>query len=259
MAGRKNAALVALFSLAAIMSCEENVNRRQAIQTVPGPAARPSNPGSRVINYSFNGKEGDPIPRETADRWISNFEAKNPTATGAFFFGRDNFAGILSKEGCVGIRIYYSIDDAGSNQLLLVGSDQAGNDLLPRVSVKGQISSAVLSTGPRADVALQSSAGETVSPDASTRWINNYGQQNPTNILAHFFGNEIINQILGEKGCQGIRIFFALNDDGIQQLLLVGTDGFGGSLLPLAGGRTKSDGPIVGDASYPCPTYCSGG
>jgi hypothetical protein len=83
------------------------------------------------MEYKFNGTEGKPIPQETAKQWSENYQKKNPGETKSHFFGRDIIEKILAEDGCMGIRIYYALDDNGQKQLLLVGADSEGNNLLP--------------------------------------------------------------------------------------------------------------------------------
>lgn len=81
--------------------------------------------------YKFNGTEGKPIPQETAAKWVENYQKISPKEIKAHFFGRDIIEKILKETSCLGIRIYYAIDDAGAKQLILVGADDNGNNLLP--------------------------------------------------------------------------------------------------------------------------------
>jgi len=82
--------------------------------------------------YKFNGSEGKPISLEMAREWIKNYQKKNPNSTKVHFFGRDIIERILGEDGCVGIRIYYASDEKGDGQLLLVGANSDGNNLLPK-------------------------------------------------------------------------------------------------------------------------------
>jgi hypothetical protein len=84
-----------------------------------------------ITNYTFNGQEGDPISLEVAQRWTTNFKIDNPTGTKAHFFGLEILKLLLAEEGCVGIRMYYAIDDEGKRQIILVGVNSNGDDLLP--------------------------------------------------------------------------------------------------------------------------------
>jgi hypothetical protein len=78
---------------------------------------------------SFNGTEGAPIALTTAAQWTANYRSA-PTSgpIKAHFFGRDILEKILQQEGCMGIRMYYATDDAGVQQLILVGADASEKD-----------------------------------------------------------------------------------------------------------------------------------
>lgn len=80
---------------------------------------------------TFNGTEGGPIPLSTAKKWTVNYRATiKPGETEAHFFGAEFVQRVLN-EG-VGIRVYYAVDDSGKKQLLLVGVDGEGNNILPK-------------------------------------------------------------------------------------------------------------------------------
>lgn len=82
---------------------------------------------------TFNGSEGGPIPLATAKEWTANYRATiKPGETEAHYFGSDIIQRLLNEAGSIGIRVYYAIDDQGKKQLLLVGVDEDGNNLLPR-------------------------------------------------------------------------------------------------------------------------------
>jgi hypothetical protein len=76
----------------------------------------------------FTGDEGEEIPLSTASDWTANYRAAEPGETKAFFFGQQIISNILAQEDCVGIRIYYAIDDEGAKELVMVGVDENGND-----------------------------------------------------------------------------------------------------------------------------------
>jgi hypothetical protein len=54
-------------------------------------------------------------------------------------------------------------------------------------------------------------------------------------------------------------MYYALNNSGVQQILLVGVNSRGQNILPvsLTGGKVTDGGGTVADASYPCPSYCN--
>lgn len=81
---------------------------------------------------TFNGSEGGPIPLSTAMEWTANYRKTiKEGETRAHYFGRETYQKLLDEAGSVGIRAYYAIDDKGKKQLLLVGVDENGNDILP--------------------------------------------------------------------------------------------------------------------------------
>lgn len=71
---------------------------------------------------------------------------------------------------------------------------------------------------------------------------------NPEGIKARLFGRNCIEDLLNQGDgtvCKGVRMYFALNADGEQELVLVGVDADGNDLLDL-----------VMDLSFPCPKMC---
>lgn len=88
--------------------------------------------------------------------------------------------------------------------------------------------------------------GAPIELSKAADWTANYRNANSEGIRAHFFGKDILNEILAQEGCEGIRIYYALDDDGTQQLILVGAD---------ASENDMVDG-IVADYSKPCPSQC---
>jgi hypothetical protein len=103
------------------------------------------------------------------------------------------------------------------------------------------------------------SEGDPIDLATAQNWTAHYrATTNPDDIQAHFFGSEILRQLLDEPGCVGIRMYYAIDDDGSKKLLLVGVDSHGENLLPAANGKLDGGGNIIVDYSYPCPDYCPG-
>lgn len=74
-----------------------------------------------------------------------------------------------------------------------------------------------------------------------------YRGNNPGDRKGHFFGKDILRQILTQEGCMGIRMYYAENADGEKELVIVGADANENDMLDL-----------VVDVSRPCPP-CGGG
>ena len=85
--------------------------------------------------------------------------------------------------------------------------------------------------------------------DTAAAWTANYRAANPRKIKAHFFGSVIIKQILAQTGCVGIRCYYALDGNGVQQMIMVGAD------------KDENDlfNGIIAEVSSPCPPYCPTG
>ncbi len=78
---------------------------------------------------SFTGEENHDIDLATASKWTKNYREANPGELKAHFFGKSAFQAILNQPNCVGIRIYYALDDQGTKHLVLVGANASENDM----------------------------------------------------------------------------------------------------------------------------------
>lgn len=78
---------------------------------------------------SFTGKEDHDFPLKTAAEWTANYREKNPNAIKGHYFGENAIKKILAQKECVGIRIYYALDEKGVQQLIITGVDKHENDL----------------------------------------------------------------------------------------------------------------------------------
>ena len=79
---------------------------------------------------AFTGKEAEQFPLNTAAEWTKNYrDQMQPGDPKAHFFGKDIINEILAQEGCMGIRIYYALDEEGKKQLIIVGADANENDI----------------------------------------------------------------------------------------------------------------------------------
>jgi hypothetical protein len=88
--------------------------------------------------------------------------------------------------------------------------------------------------------------GEEISLVTASEWTANYRTENPGEIKAYFYGNIILQAILDQEEAVGMRIYYAIDDNGVKQMVLVGVDSNGNDLTS----------GIVADRGAPCPTYC---
>ena len=87
---------------------------------------------------------------------------------------------------------------------------------------------------------------EQIPLDLAARWTRNFREKHPGETKAHFFGRNLVQKILDQEGCMGIRLFYALDDDSQKQLVMVGAD---------ADANNQEEGVIV-DRGFPCPDQC---
>ena len=86
---------------------------------------------------SFDGNEGKVVSLEEAAIWTANFRNSiQPGETIAHFIGKNKLLELLEQENCVGVRIYYGLDENGEQNLVFVGADENENDLVNGVIVE---------------------------------------------------------------------------------------------------------------------------
>lgn len=77
---------------------------------------------------SFNGSEGSAISLETAAAITKKYRDENPDGVQSAFYGREMLEALLAQPGSMGIRVYYGLNEDGSQELVLVSSDAEEND-----------------------------------------------------------------------------------------------------------------------------------
>jgi hypothetical protein len=104
--------------------------------------------------------------------------------------------------------------------------------------------------------------GEDIGYEKGAKMIKTNFDQNPDDILAHYVGRDIIEAILAQPDVTGLRMFYATNELGLRQLVLVGADETGKNVLNYNavgddGEIIKKKG-IVAGCLRSCPPYCNG-
>ena len=97
-------------------------------------------------------------------------------------------------------------------------------------------------------MAFNGSEGRAIDPNKAGEWTQQFREGNSGAIMAHFFGRDILTDILNQEGCQGIRFYYG-SDGGVAQLIAVGADEDENDQL----GENR----IVADEAHPCPSSCS--
>jgi hypothetical protein len=235
-------------------SCIENYTPQDVVKDSP----RLSQTTGTIANYVLDGKEGDAISVDVASRWIANYSKKNDNKTTDHYFGSKSLLKMVNKKESVGIRFYYSKDDNDINHLLAIPVDGRGNDFSFRFVPHGLNSSLNLSPVGSKEI-VSGLESDSVTFEKARHLINNFRLKYPSGIVGHFFGYEIIKQILSQSNCVGIRCYPALDDKGVQQLVLIGVNNNGVNILHSGNNveRKTDGGGIVADVSTPCPAMCS--
>jgi hypothetical protein len=79
---------------------------------------------------AFTTSDGEFISLQDAVSWTANHRnSSGYNGVKAQFYGKAKVAQILQQQGCVGLRVYYAIDDQGVPVLVLIGTDADGNDI----------------------------------------------------------------------------------------------------------------------------------
>ena len=73
--------------------------------------------------------------------------------------------------------------------------------------------------------------GEEVGLELGTQMVNSYREANPTDVKWYMVGREIIEQILAQPGCAGLKFYNAYNEAGEKTLVYVGVDQNGKGLV----------------------------
>lgn len=134
--------------------------------------------------------------------------------------------------------------------------------------------------------------GGPIDFEQAISWTANHRHRHPNETVSQFFGEKILNTILQQEGCKGIRIYYAnsqrlsgwqrffvsvgnffikvvANAEGEKKFVITGVTSDGEDQLPgdahndVAGGSTTiktfklsataPEDNVIGDQSYPCP------
>src|SRR5688500_15315689 len=95
-------------------------------------------------------------------------------------------------------------------------------------------------------MAFDGTEGENITLAQASEWTANYRNNNPDEVIAHFYGKSQILAILAQSDAVGIRIYYGIDEEEKKQLILVGAD------------RNENDlfDGIIKDFSRPCPPRC---
>lgn len=97
-------------------------------------------------------------------------------------------------------------------------------------------------------MSFNGSEGEIISLEKGAEMTARFRKTiTPGDTIGQFAGVDILNQILAQENCVGIRFYYALDEDNVKNLVCVGVDHNENDLI---------DGLIV-DKMIKCPPNCS--
>lgn len=94
-------------------------------------------------------------------------------------------------------------------------------------------------------MAFNGNEGGFISLEDGADMTRRYRDENPNEVLGHFYGINKLNKLLKQEGAVGIRMYHGIDENGEKQMVLVATDSEQNDILDL-----------VLDLNHPCPTEC---
>lgn len=97
-------------------------------------------------------------------------------------------------------------------------------------------------------MAYNANEGAQITLNEASQLTKNYRDQSGwlDRTLSHYVGKTLIQSILSQEGCVGLRTYYAITEDGKKQLVFVGVDQEENDLY---------NGVLV-DKTVSCPPFC---
>ena len=101
--------------------------------------------------------------------------------------------------------------------------------------------------------------GEEISHELAVDFVHAFRTNFPTEQPGFTVGRDIIDQILAQPGCVGIRLYNAINEEGQKTMVYLGIDADGNNLLKrtvvMQDGTIAQDDAIVADRLGGLPAW----
>jgi hypothetical protein len=98
-------------------------------------------------------------------------------------------------------------------------------------------------------MAFNGTEGSPIDPNLAGAWTRTFRETASKGANGHFFGREILLQLLEQEGAMGIRFYYGIDRDEQRQLLAVAADAEQNDQL--------GEGRAVADDSAACPPWSS--
>lgn len=97
--------------------------------------------------------------------------------------------------------------------------------------------------------------GKKMNDSQAKEWVENYQKKNPKATFGWLYGDDILQTLMKEKGCDGIWFFKGLDEKGEEKLVLFPADSEGNILGDELGSK-DGGGSSSANSGQPCPPYC---
>ena len=241
-------------------------------------------------------KVGAFISRKQSQEMIEAWQSQEPDAIRSFLYGRKVFDQLLSVPGCAGIRVFNGINAENRQALVFAAINEKGDNILEYYVNNGNGLEKVIA--PLADQGVPcpqyctgkgksdgvndlpsefeeeeyldmkirripeniSDLGAIISLKLATEMIETWQQQEPEAVRSIIYGRHIFDALLAVPGCEGIKVFNAINDKNMQAFVFVAAGKNGENITEYfkdtTKGRVKVMAPLA-DQGVPCPQFCS--
>lgn len=85
------------------------------------------------------------------------------------------------------------------------------------------------------------SVGEEIGLELGAQFISAYRKANPSDVTSYYVGRNILEQVLAQPGCVGMRFYNAYNEMGEKTLVYVGVTAEGADMLHVTSINTKGE------------------
>lgn len=195
--------------------------------------------GDKVQDSKINPGVGHEIPSSLAYKWIQN-KTGSSNGRDVVYDGKVSAENlellIKSVYNPIGVAFHYG-DKSGEETITLVPVDMS-----QRLSYNSPV--------------IDVSTDEIIDPADAKMWTDKFKSDHPDDIWYHFFGINVINEIISNNNFNYLNVAKAINDEGKPQMILLVYNNKN------AAGRANDDEPNEGsepktyDASNPCPPCC---
>lgn len=89
---------------------------------------------------------------------------------------------------------------------------------------------------------FNATVGEEIGQELGAQFISAYRTANPTDVTYYYVGRNILEQVLAQPGCVGMRFYNAYNEAGEKTLVYVGVTAQGNDMLSVT--TVSADGQL---------------